>query len=602
MLVSDTNTKTNANKTKLKIYFLFTNLLTNTAFVLLAKCLHSIQIPNALIAFFSILSLASFILAILIFLNKLSSSFYFQLNEYFKNLPLAYISYFYFTKVSYQKSTDEFTHYFLLTSSIYFSLVSIFNCVLIEHFRRELKPINILFQFLFRYFNFISKSMSLILYLSTSSDETSNSNSSSNGKILTNVVSYLTLSYLVYFVWYLLKLKYSELNIVKSLFESFKMLIDFNDKYFNRNEPRKFNSINLTSVQVVLYNLVQLLVQLACAYHWYFKAIELYKTAQNKTTLLSLLTEINNRNALINLYELEEKLKVRQFELVTVIGSVVISMLSYYIYYSYYYEILPVKTMEIKNINGAISNQYINPSFNRKSTLERARLSLTVEGIEPIPTMFDKLDGFSIGTFGQSSSIGSISSFVSSQTTQIEENGKEASCSSCSSVDTDLNNSDSFTKSSYSSSASSFEPNFNRHKSMSLYHKKGMSYSDRYMFGYETSSGVMSSASSLSSIYNDLSYFKNNEPSTLWTIPSKTINKTTMTTNNLSLFNKQAVEANKQCFNDKVLVWFNRNNVNSNVINTKSLSTNIKTLDFSSSIKLNNDRVRLHAAKKSYFI
>lgn len=284
-----------------KCYYFASNLLSNSIFVLFAKCLHSLQLPgsNGIIVLFSILALISIVITFQFIACKTSTTWQYQLIEYGKNIPLAIVSFYYFSTVSYQQSTEKFNLYFLLICSIFFSFISILNCVLFEVY--PILDVKILlFKFLFRYFHFIAKIMGLILFFSTQSDDLT---SDSAYLIPLVLVLYISILFLIYSIWYLIKIdmiEFDPFKMIEICFEAYKMILEYNEKYFEKKSY-------LNVVKIILVLLCDLLVQATGIYFWFFKAIFLYTSIQNKTTLLSLITTSNNRIALINLIELEEK-------------------------------------------------------------------------------------------------------------------------------------------------------------------------------------------------------------------------------------------------------------------------------------------------------
>ncbi|CAF0980507.1 unnamed protein product [Brachionus calyciflorus] len=269
-------------------------------------------------------------------------------------------------------------------------------------------------------------------------------------------------------------------------------------------------NLNLTSIQVLIYFTIQFILVLTSSYFWFFNSFDFYQQNQDKTTLLSLIIEQKNRIVLLNLIELEEKIKMRQFELVIVIGSFIISVLSYYIYYTYYF---PIET-EVKKIE----------VLNRRSLMEQARQFSNNSQLN--------MPSITIDSFHDTSSISSITeSSLTNMTESIVSSNPEES---------------------------KLRTNMNKHKSLSLHFS--IPYEEKFIYGYETSSGVISSASSLSSVYKEISYFHRfSEPFTMWSSCNGTLNKSSITVNNLNLHNKQFDEQiEKSNTNNKIMEWFRK--------------------------------------------
>ncbi|RNA19273.1 hypothetical protein BpHYR1_021374 [Brachionus plicatilis] len=222
----------------------------------------------------------------------------------------------------------------------------------------------------------------------------------------------------------------------------------------------------------------------------------------------------------------EEKIRMRQFELVVVFGSFIIAMLAYYIHYSYYDD-----GHEIEKL----------PSFlNRRSLMEQARLSL---GNCPkiIPSIIDSFD--------EGSSLSSLTDSSLNQQLDYSEQFKY-----------------NFT-------------NLNKQKSFSLQFSS-IPYEDKQIYGYDTSSGVISSATSISSIYKEFSnFYRFSEPFSVWQ-SELTFDKSSMTINNLSKHNRQFDQTENMTTNLKVMDWIKKADGQGNDVKTspKFHSTNLDFL------------------------
>ena len=164
---------------------------------------------------------------------------------------------------------------------------------------------------------------------------------------------YLLIQFVSYFFWYWFYCDKSASDffshtpsgrqvatrLLKTSFESVKLLIDFNDKFFRSKRVlfKKFGlTLTLNCVKLLAFATFQVVVQASLAFFWYVRALQVFKADQSKTTLFSLLTKVRTRINLVNLYELEIKLKHRQLELITITGCLIVAGLSYHIFYTYY--------------------------------------------------------------------------------------------------------------------------------------------------------------------------------------------------------------------------------------------------------------------------
>lgn len=564
----------------LQIYYIINNLSTLCVFILLSKCLYTLN-PNItaiilLITSYTFLTILS--ISTIYFASPASySRTKYELIEYLKNMPLCYFTFYHFTKINYLKSTNSFDYNLLLLSTIYFSLQTCVNCILIEIKAESLlsiKFLNMLFLFLFRYFFFVAKLMSSVLFLSTFNDANLRSfllrNSSAYDldaievtlfkHIYTFSTVYLIGLFLVYLVWYVRQFKKRDHQILRATFESYKMLIDYNARYFATNRAR------------FIFMLLQLLAHVSLAYFWYYRAILVFDKARARITLIGLLlTRQNQFKVLVSLYEIEEKLKTRQFELVFVLGSIFIAILAQYIYYTYYciksddQQNLSFKLFEKPELARDLNVRYVKATESRRKSQEYQ------ENL--------KFDSFSLDTYKQSTS---ISSWVTSS----------ASTSSSSGI-FNVNN---------------FNPNHHHHHDKSsLDCSTCCTTMDRYIFdsdvfdscrimnsnqiklgrngglNYESSSGVATSASSdedssLSSIYNDLSYYCQHESASRWqpaNLVEKRKKENEMDNNNekresggaTTLVNVRGGGSDLagSNFYDKVLVWIKNSAANGEV-------------------------------------
>lgn len=460
----------------ISFYLFLNNLLTSVFVIAVLKVFYELKIVH--FRWIATLIFVSLLLKLLVYLksfrrhlNLLKSQrirqskrdALLQSISYFYELPLSLFTFFCFTQVYYLPTrVDTLYLTVLVVASLYFSFIGILNCVLIENLNRlrskQTNYFGLFFSFLFRYFFFVSRAISFILLLSTYNDDLSNESKFMRYQLPASfhlAWIYLLLSFLLlnlYWTFFISPKRQWTLGIG---YESFKMLIDYNHSFFRPNKIKhiKFHEtkssllkINLNKLIMIVHMSLRVLVQLSFAYFWYFKAILIYNHNQSKTTLLSLLSGLNTRLSLLNLYELEEKLKLRQLSLVTIIGCILISILCYFIYYAYYFsrhdlelanvEIVKsnyqrhsklvgsrfddfpampsdetTKTLQSINISQIDNEQILLPEnlMIQASSLNSTEPASTfnLNGTSIISAYVDPIDGFSFDTYEQSSSVSS---------------------------------------------------------------------------------------------------------------------------------------------------------------------------------------------------
>lgn len=415
-----------------QVYSLTSNLFIATLYSLLAVVIYN-QEPSfvtlnssphsflstqvailTLIVVFALIAILTFSITLAHCLNRSTSQMlrFQSLIQYVQHLPLSYISfYFFLQQTAHRKPSSEDKNIessTLAFCSLLFGFVGIFNLVLIETMRNtsKLSSRYLLFSFIFRYFLFIGKQISFMLLLSTRNDYSSftvadhrfdeKKSLAHSSKIVFICSVYVISAYLIYFLWYVCSKKLdARWSLCECVLESYKMLIDYNDAYFTHSTRPTVSLFNLNklfqldSIKIALYLVLNYLTELVFAYYWYFCSImTLGSQIQARINLYNLL---NSRSLIINLTELEEIMKLRQFLLVILLGSILISLLSYHIFYQYFY------------VNK-------DDKLNKESLLEKARHSTKISHLANYEaTHFDSLDSFSIDSYQHSSSISSIS-------------------------------------------------------------------------------------------------------------------------------------------------------------------------------------------------
>lgn len=348
----------------LQIYYIINNLSTLCVLILLSKCIYTLH-PSltAIILFLSSYTFITLFSISTIYFSRSSSSssIKYEIVEYIKNMPLCYLTFYYFTKLSALKSTNSFDYNLLLLSTIYFSVQTIVNCILIEIKPSSLLRIrftNMLFLFLFRYFFFMAKLLSSVLMFATLLDPTFIAVVRSSADFYGSIDSVLikspylfTLLLLLalfagFLAWYLAKFR--DAKLFHAAFESYKLLIEYNWKFLDRCPIR------------ATFMCGQFLLYLASAYFWFYRAIVVFAKARTKTSLIGLLTRQSHLRVVVDLYELEEKMKSRQFEFVCLLGSVLVAYLAQYIYYSYYEITEDKRLIQSHRAQTQLSGRYVD--------------------------------------------------------------------------------------------------------------------------------------------------------------------------------------------------------------------------------------------------
>jgi len=562
---------------QLQIYLLANNAISFILSLCVLACLYQLNlIDNQFLNLFMIYFMLINVVSIFVYFKSTRKQFNFmksqlnfkarlqlvQLVQYLKEFPLAFVCYFYFEKIYSlsHKTNCSFYYYFTLSMSFYFSLIGIFNCILIEsnfNSERTTCSSSLIFHFLFRYFNFLFKSIPLVLLISS----TDNSNVFSIKLI---VLLYICISTLLFFAFSLRSIRTKSLKtnhvtrrtneITQSFYESFKMVIDFNHTYFESNNEQEtiLKLFKIATLKLVFLFVTQFVLVVFSAYIWFYKAIFIYNSSRSQTTLLSILTKFNNsRIALINLFEFEEKIKFRQLNFIIVIGSAFISYLSYYIYFTYYSSVntsakssLGNPTIDSANKQCSNGNQIIPNRYTSNYLLEKARKGSEnqTQNFNFQPSMVnvvDPIDGFSIDSFHQSSSI------VTNSICHYYDELQRDDYSHLSSIKRSSSNSD------LSSHVSSGLKNYTTIHSSPYILSRSIN-----ALSFESSSGVISSelsSTTNSSDYTNLSYLKNCELRSVWmSRPTACV----LTQTNLSVHDKLASRSNS---NEKIFVWFNLN-------------------------------------------
>lgn len=196
------------------------------------------------------------------------------------------------------------------------------------------------------------------------------------------------------------------------------MLIDYNRVYLDRVSIR------------IAFMCIHVLLHLIGSYFWYYRTVLVLTKMRAKTTLITLLKG-HRSSHLGEIYEMDVKLTSRQFELVCVFGSLIISSLAQYIYYAYYdindEQRVQFKTNGITNLPIFSANRYVTSRAAMSATTSNkddANLSSAIDG-------FKQKRSSSISSWIESSMITTTSTSSSSGIFNPNVNHKQIDCSTC---------------------------------------------------------------------------------------------------------------------------------------------------------------------------
>jgi hypothetical protein len=249
-----------------------------------------------------------------------------QIWQYFVDLPLCFIAIYVFIQIGtfmiIPLNSSDF--YLMLFFGIYFSLSGIITNVNIERAKIS-NSIGCVFSFIFRYFLFISRSLTILMVYLALDDLT--------GRLL--AISCLFIEFLMFLIIYIYELikKFDPRNdtsgkfssFLGALYHSWKMTIDF-DENFLRNLSTKnlriCNNVNYTNAKMFAFTASIILTHILCAYFWFYQSIV-------KSSVFY---------ALINDFSFEQnQIRFKQIILVIICGSTLLALLSFHIYYNYYF-------------------------------------------------------------------------------------------------------------------------------------------------------------------------------------------------------------------------------------------------------------------------
>lgn len=258
-----------------------------------------------------------------------------QIWQYFVDLPLSIISSYVFIQIGTfnmtTKNTDDF--YLMLFFGIYFSLSGTMTNVIIEHASNNNSNLmGSLFSFIFRYFLFISRSLTILMVYSALDSLT--------GRLL--AISCLFILFLILLIIYIYELikKFDPRNdksgkftsFLGALYHSWKMVIDFDEAFLRNLSTKKLNIciyVSYTNAKMFAFSTYVILSHIICAYFWF------YQSLVNSSVIFSLLNDFS--------YE-QNKIRFKQIILVMICGGTLLALLSFHIYYNYYFVVNIVNT------------------------------------------------------------------------------------------------------------------------------------------------------------------------------------------------------------------------------------------------------------------
>jgi hypothetical protein len=319
----------------------------------------------------------------------------------------------------------KFDYYFYLLSFISLSSSTIFNIILLKRqldnenhqnndfiVDRQLFNennwlcsyyfnISFLFSFLFRYFFYLARNLSLVMTLIATSaiikvtSSKVNDIEFSQNKYFYILIGYIIVSFTVYLFFHFFEsLKIAKQQnkletIALSMYHAFIMVCDIDETFFKLQfKKAKY----YTKVKIAFFMFLMLTSVTLCAVYWYYW----YYCSYNYTLLDSdslLLVLLNNfskykyklLNSFIYEQQLQDEIKFKQIMLVIICGCMLVSFLSFHIYYNYYfnYNFIDITKLEIFNelklctvsskcgentINQAFEDHYISTTEITDST------------------------------------------------------------------------------------------------------------------------------------------------------------------------------------------------------------------------------------------
>ena len=304
----------------------------------------------------------------------------------------------------------RFDFYFYLLSFMCISSVAIFNVILITRrlaneshqnyedlvIDRQLFNennwlfnkyfhVSLLFTFLFRYFLYLARNLSIVLTFISSvaiiklTSDGSDRVAYTQNKYFYSLFGYLIVSFtsfvfLHFFESFRKNKQLTKLQIItKSFYHAFVMTCDVDEGFF-RIKKSKF----YTKMKITVFMLLILLSTSLCTiywYYWYYYSYN-YTILDSDSILLLLLSNFSKyKYKILDSFsyeqQLQEEIKFKQIMLVIICGCTLVSLLSFHIYYNYYfnYNFIDLTNLEIFNEFKIVPStkraaNLVNPAFD----------------------------------------------------------------------------------------------------------------------------------------------------------------------------------------------------------------------------------------------
>jgi hypothetical protein len=313
------------NAISLSVFILFSYSIVSTQFIYYFK---------SIIFLFSLIHLFSIVASIncLLFKQSLSRNErrLIQLIQYTRELPLAGISFYSLTQFYVKQlnsNLNTINYYITLLIFIYLSSSGLLTCIIIETDKYQQKQ-RIFFKFIFRFFYFMSRWPGFILVISTLISKFHSSH------LFIIVITLFISAFFLHFLWslfmYCQSRRHQRLNGWTILFETLRGFIDFNENLI------VFKHKSATVIVSFIFITFQLFSQMIAGYIWYYRALLLPVIKYSEASFY--LNQIESKLEPFYLIRLEEEIIFKQICLISIVGCIVLTFLSSFIYYCYYYD------------------------------------------------------------------------------------------------------------------------------------------------------------------------------------------------------------------------------------------------------------------------
>jgi hypothetical protein len=325
--------QTGNDNSMLIYYFFVMNVISLGAFILLSFLMISTQFIlyfKSVIFVFSCIHLLSLLVSVkwLLYSKSMSKNErrLIQLIQYARELPLATIAFYLFTQfyVKQLNSNLEINYYFTFILFIYLSSSGLFTCIIIETNENQKKE-KLLFKFIFRFFCLMSRWPGFVLVFSTLI------NKIHNNHLIIIATTLFIFIFFIHFLWSLVIYSSRRINGWIILFHTIRGFIDFNEDLIVLK--RKC----FTVIASLVFITFQLFSQIIGGYFWYYRALILPVIKYSEASFY--LNQIKSSHQIEPSYfvKLEAEITFKQICLISIVGSIVLTFLSAFIYYSYYY-------------------------------------------------------------------------------------------------------------------------------------------------------------------------------------------------------------------------------------------------------------------------